>query len=315
MFGPRPEAEQKILSFSSTVTALLWKASDALLFGAEDFYRKAPFIGRFLLVPDSLEQWAEGMQQRLLGYQEQANSFLSTSKNEFVKHFSSLKEVCHLIPEVLLRYHEQQHQHKLKSEMDRHREKLDQTVAASDKEKCVIVGQLRLCISEVALESLTCREQQRQQELNSTIWCSNRTLQKCLVLAGDDFVTSLASLTERLLHLFDLLITPEEIKAVSNHSENTEGEERRSHTGKRTWKGIPHFPLSTVTTATAPITTAKCTVRHLVIVEERDAAVKRFGQLYRTELLRLDAEKQKRLSEMQSWNTHWSKQIEKMTPN
>lgn len=52
-----------------------------------------------------------------------------------MKHFSSLKEVCHLIPEVLLRYHEQQHQHKLKSEMDRHREKLDQTVAASDKEK------------------------------------------------------------------------------------------------------------------------------------------------------------------------------------
>lgn len=48
----------------------------------QGFYRsERSALGSFLLLPDTLDQWADSMQQRLLGYQEHTRKFLSTSRD------------------------------------------------------------------------------------------------------------------------------------------------------------------------------------------------------------------------------------------
>ncbi|KAK7901569.1 hypothetical protein WMY93_018338 [Mugilogobius chulae] len=151
--------------------------------------------------------------------------------------------------------------------MDTITQKLDQTLAQSETEKSNIMSQLRLCLSAEALETLLLKEQHRQQELNSAINCSANAQTECLQTAGEDFVTSLASLTEELLALLDVLMTADD-----------------------------------VTKTTGSITTDKCTHTHEVVIQERDATIKRFGEMYRSELQRLNSDKHKRLLEVEKWN-------------
>ncbi|XP_074495837.1 coiled-coil domain-containing protein 180-like isoform X6 [Sebastes fasciatus] len=96
VFGPEPE--QKPHSFSSTLTSLFWRTNDVLLLVAEVFYQSERCgLSGFFLVPDSLDQWAESMQQRLLGYQEETRKLLSTSRAEMVRQLS----VCLSLPVCL----------------------------------------------------------------------------------------------------------------------------------------------------------------------------------------------------------------------
>ncbi|KAJ0066906.1 hypothetical protein NL108_004872 [Boleophthalmus pectinirostris] len=168
-------------------------------------------------------------------------------------------------------------------------------------------------MSSEALQSLLLREQHRQQALYREINSSAIAQKECLQMAGEDFVTSLASLTEQLLALLDLLVTADEVKTASQHSENTDDTALRPHTGKRTWKGIPYFASSVVTKATTPITTNKCTRGHELVILERDVTFKRFREMYRGELMRLDSDKHKKLGEVEKWNEHWSHQLDTLT--
>ncbi|XP_054466409.1 coiled-coil domain-containing protein 180 [Anoplopoma fimbria] len=324
VFGPEPEENPH--SFSSTLNSVLWRANDVLLLVAEDFYRSERYgLSRFLLVPDSLDQWAESMQQRLLGYQEQTRKFLSTSREELETQLSLLENLLHSLPAVLISNHEQRQGAGLIEEVCRVGMKLEETLAASEEDKLVNVRQLRVSLTDAALQTLNIREELRQQQLQSAICSLHLELQVCLRDRGEEFVTSLASLTERLLSQLDERLSPEETEAARHSDGNTitmatEAETGRKHcTASRTWSGIPYLspstnsntgPPSSVTTATtASITTTKCTLGHQAVIEQRDAAVKRFEQLFRSESSRSDDDKRRRLSELQSWNTHWSQQI------
>ncbi|XP_040897839.1 coiled-coil domain-containing protein 180 [Toxotes jaculatrix] len=330
IFGPKPETEQNTRSFSSTVNCVLWKVNDAALLVAEDFYRSER-LGRFQLLPDTLDQWAESMQQRLLGYQEQARRFLSTSREDLVNQLSELDDLLRSSPAVLISNYEQQKGVELKEEVGRVQKKLEEMLSASEQEKTVNVWRLRASLREDELQMLIGREELRQQRLQSAICCSYLELQDCVRVQGEEFVTSLASLTENLINQLDNLLTPTETKAASyRHSEDSSvtmvtGTELgpKPCTGSRTWSGISYLSLPTsntadppspVTTATtASITTTRCTLGHLAIIEQRDTAVKRFEQLFSSELLCSDDNKQKQLRELQSWNTHWRQQIHNLT--
>ncbi|XP_039979107.1 coiled-coil domain-containing protein 180 [Xiphias gladius] len=326
IFGPKPETEQSTHAFSSTVNAVLWKANDVALWVSEDFYRSER-LGRFQLVPGTLNRWAESMQQRLLGYQEQARRFLSTSREDLVNQLSVLEDLLHALPSVLISNYEQQKGVELREEVGGVQKKLEETLAASEQEKTVNVRQLRASLREDELRTLISREELRQQQLHSAICCSHLELQQCVRVRGEEFVTSLASLTEKLLYQLDDLLTPAETEATSHQNsedstvtmETGAKPEQKPCTGSRTWSGISYLspptnstadPWSSVTIATtASITTTRCTLGHLAVIEQRDTAVERFKQLFRLELLRSEDDKRKQLSELQSWNTHWRQQI------
>uniref|UniRef100_UPI0037E93FDA coiled-coil domain-containing protein 180 n=1 Tax=Semicossyphus pulcher TaxID=241346 RepID=UPI0037E93FDA len=326
VFGPKPDPEPTTHSFSSAVNSVLWKANDVVLLVAEDFYRSKRG-STFLLVPDSLDQWAESTQQRLLGYHEQARKFLSTSKEELVNQLSVLEELLHLLPAVLIGNHERLQEAGLKEEVGGVRLKLEEMLTTSEKERRENVRQLRVSLRDDELQTLNGREELRQQQLQSAICSAHLELQECLRVRGEEFVTSLASLTEKLLHQLDNLLTAADTEAAS--SQQQESTKTGAETGQkpctvgRTWSGIQYLspptsstadPPSTVTiVTTASITTTRCTARHLAVIELRDAAVKRFEQLFRSEVSRSDDNKQRRLSKLQRWTTHWRQQIHSLT--
>ncbi|XP_071328457.1 coiled-coil domain-containing protein 180 isoform X2 [Trachinotus anak] len=325
IFGPKPETEQNLHSFSSTVSSVLWRTNDVLLLAAEDFYHSER-LTRFQLLPDTLEQWAESMQQRLLGYQEQARKFLSTSTEDLVNQLSLLKDLLHSLPSVLIINQERQQGAELREEVGRIRKKLEEMLTVSEQQKTETVRQLRVSLGDDELQSLISREELRQQRLHAAICCSHLELQECMRVQGEEFVTSLASLTEKLLCQLDDLLKPAADAVSHQHSEDSTvtmetGAEpgQKPCAGRRTWSGIPYLSPPTNTTAdlsssvtmgaTASITTARCTLGHLAVIEQRDSAVKRFEHLFRSELLRSDDDKQKQLKELESWNTHWRQQI------
>uniref|UniRef100_A0AAV2JJN3 Uncharacterized protein n=1 Tax=Knipowitschia caucasica TaxID=637954 RepID=A0AAV2JJN3_KNICA len=202
-----------------------------------------------------------------------------------------------------------EHLEKLKAEMDKRKQKFDQTLAETERDKKDIVRWLRLCISGEALQALRLKEEHRQQAIKRSIDCFVGAQTECLQLAGETFVTSLASLTEQLLTLFDLIMTVDEENTASQPSEDAA---HRPQTGKRTWQGIPSFTSSVVET-TATITTNKCTRGHEGVIQERDSSVKRFEEIYRNELLGMDSDKNKRQEEMEKWSVHWSQQLHVLT--
>ncbi|KAM7415456.1 hypothetical protein PAMA_017796 [Pampus argenteus] len=208
IFGSKEDLNQNPDSFSSIMNLMLWKANDVLLSVAEEFYQSERCVlSRFHLVPDCLDKWAESMQQRLLGYQEQSRKFLSTNREELVDQLCVLEEMLCSLPSVLICNYEQQHEAELKQELGRVKKKLEEAIAASEVQKTLNIRQLRASLCEDELHSLISREELRQQQLYSAVCCSHVDLQECVRVQGEDFVTSLASLTENLFHQLDHLIT------------------------------------------------------------------------------------------------------------
>ncbi|KAL6115039.1 ccdc180 [Pungitius sinensis] len=311
VFGPEPD--QNPHSFSSSMNSLLWRTNDVLLLVAEDFYRSEHSVFRFLRVPDSLDQWAESMQQRLLGYQDQIRKFLCTSREELETQLSLLENLLLSLPAVLICSHEQRQEAELIEEVSEVRRKLEEKVAAGEEEKRMNVNLLRVSLRDEELLSLSSREELRQQQLHSDICSLHLELQVCVKVRGEEFVTSLALLTEKLLSQLDELLLPEKVVTVSVATEDETG--RNQCSVSRTWPGDPYptnkdaDPPSSVTMATTTsVTTTRCTLGHQVI-EQRDAAEKRLQQVLRLELSRSDEDKRRTLSELQSWNAHWRQQI------
>ncbi|XP_074525783.1 coiled-coil domain-containing protein 180 [Halichoeres trimaculatus] len=323
VFGPKPDPEQTH-SLSSAVNSLLWKANDAILQDAEDFYGSKRG-SRFLLVPDKLDQWAEGMQQRLLGYQEQARKLLSSSREELVIQLSFLVELLKLLPKVLISSYQRQQEAELRDGVGGVRIKLEETLKASEKEKSENVGQLKASLRDGELQTLIDREELRQQQLHSAICSAHLELQECVRVRGEGFVTSLASLTEKLLHQLDDLLVAEEAQTSQQlPEESSVSAETRDETGQtlgklsRTFPGIPYLtppdqPSSVTIATTASIATTRCTSVHVAVIELRDAAVKRFQQQLILDFSRSDDDKQRRLSELEGWSSHWRQQIHRLT--
>ncbi|XP_075324935.1 coiled-coil domain-containing protein 180 [Odontesthes bonariensis] len=315
IFGSKQEEEPSTHSFGSSVNSVLWKTNDVLLNVSEDFYRRES-LSRFHLLPEYPDQWAESMQQRLLGYQQQARALLSRSREELVKQLSAFRELLNLLPGALISNHGQRHEEQLREEVGGVKKRLEEILAASEKEKSVNIRRLRASLRMEELNTLTSREELRQQQVHSAICRAHLELQECVQARGEDFVTSLASLSEQLLQLDDLL-TPAVSEdpdaagksqlAEDNNVTMETGAKARRKKGRGSSSAVP--PSSVTMATTASTTTAKCLLKHEEVIQHRDAAAKRFQQLLRSESSCSDDNKKSRLSEEHTWNTHWKQQI------
>ncbi|KAM9859409.1 coiled-coil domain-containing protein 180 [Aulostomus maculatus] len=106
IFGSRPEADENPESFESKVNSILQKCHEALLLVGKDFYQSTP-CGTFERLPQCLDQWAESMQQRLLGYQEEARMLLGASRGKLAEQQCELDKLCPL-PAALICNNEHQ---------------------------------------------------------------------------------------------------------------------------------------------------------------------------------------------------------------
>ncbi|KAM6943925.1 coiled-coil domain-containing protein 180 [Lycodopsis pacificus] len=211
IFGPEPE--QNPHSFSSTLNSVLWRTNDVILQVAEDFYQRCG-LSKFLLLPDSLDQWAESMQQRLLGYQEQTRTFLCTSREELATQRSLSESLLLSLPEVLISNHEQRQGAELIEEMGRVRVKLEETLAASEEDKRVNIRQLRVSLRDDDLQTVNIREELRQQQLQNSICSLHLELQ---VGGGGVSGTPVNTKTEAEQH-YDVNTVTTEMEAETGNS-------------------------------------------------------------------------------------------------
>ncbi|XP_036000630.1 coiled-coil domain-containing protein 180-like isoform X1 [Fundulus heteroclitus] len=325
IFGPKQEVELSSHSLGSCLTSILWRTNNVLLQLAENFYC-SKHLCSINLLPESADQWAVSMQQRLLGYQEQGKSFLSASKDELLKQVSVFRELLGRLPDVSVQNHEGRHRLQLTQEVATVRRKLEEELAASEEEKSANVRQLRVSLTEDELQALNSREELRQQRAHSAILSAHLELQACVRGRAQEFVTSLSSLTEKLLRLLDQLLTAAETepaeppRAVTMKTGAETGSRlsrgSRLNRGSRTWPGITYLFPPTDDSADSPVlmtspsmTTARSSLRHEAVIEHRDAALKGLDQLIRSEASRSDLDKRNQLSEQQSWSSHWRQQI------
>nr|XP_057927913.1 coiled-coil domain-containing protein 180 [Doryrhamphus excisus]XP_057927914.1 coiled-coil domain-containing protein 180 [Doryrhamphus excisus] len=298
IFGSKPEADQNPDCYISTVNGMLRRTHHTLLLVAKDFYQSQR-CGGFHLLPGALDQWVDGIQQRLLGYHEHAKTLLSASREALERQQHVLADTVRSLPDKLIRHHERRMGAGLREEADLVTQKFEKTAAASEKEKRANVARLRLLLSNSELDKLSRGEEERQRRLRDAILASHQELQERARRKGEEFVTSLATLTENLLLQMDQLPLAEvtwEDRPVT------------VETGQpcRMWAGIPHLSADSPTTAT--IATSRCTLGHVAVVHCRDAAVKRFQQASASVLSQCEADKRRRVNELQSWKTHWKQQ-------
>ncbi|XP_028270528.1 coiled-coil domain-containing protein 180 [Parambassis ranga] len=317
IFGPKPvQADQA--SFMSTVRSLLWKTNDELLQSSEDFYCRRR-IGTFQLLPESLQQWVESMQQRLLGIQEQQRESVRMSREAVVKQVSKLQQLLRLSPEVLVSDLEEQQDAQLSEDVSRIRQTLRESLAAGEEARAEVVRKVRYSLSEDELHALNHRQELRQQQLTRDVCAAHLELQECVQARWAEFVTALGSLTEKLLHLMDNVLTATETDAegvaMEMGAKTGESSQRR-----RTWAGISYQllltdstanpPSSAVTATTASVTTVKSTPAHQAVIGLRDIAVKRIEQRVRRHLSDSNRDKQSQLSEQQCWSAHWRREMD-----
>ncbi|KAK1875123.1 Coiled-coil domain containing protein 180, partial [Dissostichus eleginoides] len=132
----------------------------------------------------------------------------------------------------------------------------------------VNVRQLRASLRDEDLQTLSSREKLRQQRLHSNICTKHLELQVCLRVRGEEFVTSLASLTEQLLSQLDNQPIPEVTEAAAPYLRSDVG----TVTMETSSSCTPESPSTVTTATTAAITTSRCTLGHLAVIEQRDAA-------------------------------------------
>ncbi|XP_061673378.1 coiled-coil domain-containing protein 180 isoform X2 [Syngnathoides biaculeatus] len=315
IFGAKSEADPNPDCYISVVNAILRRTHQTLLLVAKDFYQSQR-CGGFHRLPAGLDQWVENTQQRLLGHHEHARTLLSASREALEQQQCVLADMMRSLPATLIRAHEKRLGAELGEEAGRVRRTFEETVAASEEQKMASVAGLRVSLSTEEAETLRRNEEARQQKLHDAILGSHRELQECMRRRGEEFVTSLASLTEHLLLQMDQLPLPvTSQQAPEDRDVATETAQQPC----RTWSGIPHMslpanaPSSATAATTATVTTAKCTLGHLAVIQHRDAAVKRFEQVFSSELSHSDADRRRRLNELQSWKTHWRLQIHALT--
>uniref|UniRef100_A0A096ME53 DUF4455 domain-containing protein n=1 Tax=Poecilia formosa TaxID=48698 RepID=A0A096ME53_POEFO len=324
-----PETKNRWRSFAAALNTILWWSNDTVLEAARVFY-SASHVSTFSLVPESADIWAEAIQKRLLGYQEQGKKFLIMSKDEVVKQLSKFREMLDSLPEVLISHHVGQEGVWLTEELALVRKRLEEELAAGKEQKMSNLGRLRVSLKEDELKTLESKEERRQQQLHSAILRSHLELQECVRGRAEQFVTSLASLTEKLLHLLDEVLPAAEKRIHSSRLKlNPRRQKKKQEVSRskpdrtafpsnlRTWPGITHlFSLtsesakSPITMTTAPISTVRNSQKHEAVIERRDTALnQRFEQLIHSEVSRSEADRRNQLSEQQNWISYWAQQV------
>ncbi|XP_014824392.1 PREDICTED: coiled-coil domain-containing protein 180 [Poecilia mexicana] len=241
------------------------------------------------------------------------------SKDEVVKQLSKFREMLDSLPEVLISHHVGQEGVWLTEELALVRKRLEEELAAGKEQKMSNLGRLRVSLKEDELKTLESKEERRQQQLHSAILRSHLELQECVRGRAEQFVTSLASLTEKLLHLLDEVLPAAETDPFKPpEAESPEAEEETGSEPIKTWTwpGITHlFSLtsesakSPITMTTAPISTVRNSQKHEAVIERRDTALKRFEQLIHSEVSRSEADRRNQLSEQQNWISYWAQQV------
>lgn len=313
IFGPEPEQDPQCLM--SVVNFVLFKTNDLLLQTGEDFYQTERHC-KFQVVPETVEPWAESIQQRLLGFQDQATELLEMSRTILGSQHCVFKDLLKEIPSILIRNHEEQRRAELIAKVNDVTENLREHLRASEEERLVNVQELRVSLKEAELQDLVSREEMRQQQLHSAISSSHQELQEFIQAYLQEFMTLLVCLAEKLIIVLDGLLTPSQFKMKLLQLPDRAATEETSQPGQTSDTGTS-LPSSSRCSVEPQTTASTMTSRHITdhmnVTELKDAALERFEERCRSEMFRSETDKLKQLLSIEVWNEHWTIQIDTLT--
>ncbi|XP_053336620.1 coiled-coil domain-containing protein 180-like [Clarias gariepinus] len=341
VFGPKPECQQQIITFKGLITNILWEGNELLLQVAQDFYNKKDHaISRPQHIQQSFELCAEDLNKKLLVYQSHSREYHHDCVQEFCKQLKAVEEIVCTIPEALLTKLHDQYLEDLRRSSTLIRQQFKETRQQSEQKRRKHSSQLSVRLShpgcEEELNRLVTAEDDRQEEQRKTIEDTRVELQACIKSNVDDFVTSLATLTEKLLHQLDNILTIDEIQdgVVEPKRENfttlvrqrqagilPEEQKKRPllEKGTRVWPGVSYIEYtgsSSVTQQkqeTATITTVKTTKAHLNVIGVRDTLHQSYERKIMDEFQNVEKSRQKQEAELFCWQEHWRSQLKKLS--
>ncbi|XP_029115566.1 coiled-coil domain-containing protein 180-like [Scleropages formosus] len=322
-FGSKP-GDEDITTFKGSMARIFRKANDLKLQLTKEFNRKMCQIPQQQILQDRFETYVEKANQSLQVYYSQVLEYCCESQQEFWKQLQSFEERLAQLAELLVSHLGREHLRVLATESGRLRDQLRLALQNSKDSKDEHSRQLRMWLGyldyERELEKLNAAEEERQQELTSTIDSFELEMQASMKQHGDEFVTELGSLTQNLLWQFDGLLTANEfhgrqpVETVTTliRRKQAEGLDGNLHIGRRTWPGLRYLepeghmiPILQPHKSTASITAVKTTLGHCRAMEARDAAYQLYQRRYHEELVEIQEEIRTQRKQSQHWEQYW----------
>uniref|UniRef100_A0A8C5QK75 Coiled-coil domain-containing protein 180 n=1 Tax=Leptobrachium leishanense TaxID=445787 RepID=A0A8C5QK75_9ANUR len=336
------ENKQESDNFRGLVTAVLWESNDALLYLAEEFYKRKErrSVGRPDLLQDTFEECADVMVQKLQSYEKQALEYHNSCLLGFRDQLERFEKLVSHVPPLVIENLRCLHLERLRSSTHHLRqgfsEDLNKWQSSRDEMKNLLRPSLGHPENCETLEDLCQHEELRQKGETSGIDVNAQSLEDCVSACVESFITSLAALTEKMLLELDEMLTVDDVtqgrtekpkerlstlirrKQAGLPLENTDYQPLIDR-GSRVWPGIVHSNAedikqgnSTACQATASVTTAKITLSHISAMEARDSLHKSFIKDAAHELNRIKEEKQQHHLAAQRWRDWWQQSIFKI---
>ncbi|XP_027747994.1 coiled-coil domain-containing protein 180 isoform X2 [Empidonax traillii] len=326
-------------TFKGIIMNILWTGSNTLLGLGEDFYGvKTAQMGIPKDLPETFEDWAEMLRQKLLSYKRQADDYYNFCLKEFqdqLKWFEEeLSSVSQLAVDSLLKEHEQ----KLSSSTGQIQHLFNRQLEEWEKLKTVHQRKLHYSLghpnNSLQLEALCQEEIKRQKAQTDGVHLNTKMLQDCAAECAQSFFSALAALTEELLLELDETITSGDIQVAETeitreklstliHRKQaglpleTSKVQQLIKQGRRTWPGIPKTTLHetpdyVLCRGTASVSTTRTTLGQLAVLDVRQAAYQKYKCKLEQLFAQIKEESAAQLLAIQRWEDWWEQSIQKI---
>ncbi|XP_043914331.1 coiled-coil domain-containing protein 180 [Protopterus annectens] len=335
VFGDKAEES---IHFKGIINSILWLTNDTVLADAEEFYKKKERrpISRPEHLQETFEQCADVLVQKLLSYQSQSDDYHNGCLQELREQLKQFEELLFDVPHLLTDGLLLEHLRKVRNATSDIWNEFALKEKAWEEKTIANKNSLKPSLGHpdnvVELENLCKQEEDRQSEQRRGTENLILTLQNTLIENTQQFVSSLASLTEKLLLEFDDVITVDDVQTgkIQVKKEKTsvlirrkqagiplEGVQPKSEIerGSRIWPGIPCTEFAVqertelVVKETASVTTAKTSKGHLSTIKARNAAHMQYQQEVDKELKNIKVKSEAKFTSVQRWENCWKDSI------
>ncbi|KAM9326696.1 coiled-coil domain-containing protein 180 [Gastrophryne carolinensis] len=334
VFGEKKEESN---DFKGLLTSLLWESNSNLLYLAEEFYKKKERrpIGRPDLLQETFEDCADMLVLKLQSYEKQALEYHNNCLLEFREQLLEFEKLLSEVPKLVIENRRREHLEAMKANIGHKQEIFGRDLERWNQTKEEMKTLLRPSLGHPdncqTLEEICRKEESRQQEETEGIEGNAELLQELILEETQNFVQSLASLSEGVLLDLDETLTVDDVlpakaeipkkklstlirlKQAGLPLEDTEYHPLIQR-GSRVWPGInlQNFTNLKLGNTTASVTTAKTTLSHVSTVEARNSAYMKFLEDTEVILESIAVDRRQQNLAAQRWQEWWSQSVFKI---
>ncbi|XP_022107089.1 coiled-coil domain-containing protein 180-like [Acanthaster planci] len=337
VFGDKPERETHFLA---QIRRILQDALEGLLTTADLYYRQKGLRPptRPRAIHETFELCADVVVSKLQSYFIQAEEYHNQCLQEFREQLERLEIFNGRVPPLVIREILGKHLKVLEMSLHKVSEGFKGNMARWDKERAQHKTLLRPTLGHPhnrnQLQSLCENEDTRKKDYTSGVEDNTHKLKDSAKSLGSDFALELASTSERLLLMFDSLLTVDEVEVgrVDPKRLKTSALIRRKKAGlpledneyvplikrgSRQWPGIPTDQLTDKQRPTKPqlsaaVTTGKTTLAHQALVDARDEVFQEYLTAFDKNLADIDRQREEQLTAERRWSESWQRSVQKV---